>query len=120
MAADLHIHAMTNGVTLRDVEGDLSDPSNRAGDTPNIWIGEVSWLKAAMFEEGSEMFVPGPVQRIEELVGSGKPVLDEDLRDRILAAFDLPNTTNYAVAKKEDVALWLDRHMGCGLYTVSW
>ena len=137
MSADLHIHVF-EGLT----ESDLRDFSchtlgskwfdltrngpwekqskifDRVGAVPNIWIGSVSWLKASLLEDDS--FVPNTVAQIYELIGEELPVLDKSLRDQILAAFDLENSTGYGLAEKEEVEAFLGTHMGKKLFTVSW
>ena len=91
----------------------------KIGDTPSVWIGEVSWLKAALFEDGDK-FIPGPVEEISALIGEELPVLTEELRDKILAALSEGNATSYSVAKPDKVRPFLDAHMGARLFTVSW
>lgn len=93
---------------------------NRVADTGHAWIGEVSWLKAG-FAEDYDTYVPGTVERVAELVPYHRfTVLTEDLRDRILEAFDLENTTSYTLAKKEKVGDWLERHLSKQIFSVSW
>ena len=112
MAADMHIHIFDN-IT----EGDLANFfSNTLGSkwfnprpaiddrrdkayekvfsTPDIWIGEVSWLKAGLFDD-PETFVPDPVGKINEVIGEDLPVITDELIDRIIEAFELENTTGW-------------------------
>ena len=110
MAADLHIHVHTG------------QPPDR---TPSVWVGEVSWLKASIFEDEAATFIPGPVQAISDLIGEDLPILTPELREKILDALHGPNTTTYAVAdaasaKYAEVVAFLDKHMGERLFTVSW
>lgn len=90
------------------------------GKSPQIWIGEVSWLKAAIFEDGEEAYIPPPVAQVHELIGEDFPVLDEELKLKILGALTLENKTGYNIAKSEDVGKFLDEHMGKKLCTISW
>lgn len=87
---------------------------------PNIWIGEVSWLKASLFEGGEEQFVPSTVQVVSDAIGEDLPVLDGELFERIIGAFSEENRTIYSLAKEENVRAWLQQHMGKRLFTVSW
>jgi hypothetical protein len=139
MAADLHIHS-AGSVTEDDLAcfkshalgskwfnpqhqcGGVScscEHWDRVADSPSIWIGEVSWLKAALVGD-DETFVPSPVQKISELIGENLPVLDNELRSQLLSALGLDNTTSYTIAEHAKVAAWLDEHMGERLFTVSW
>lgn len=141
MSADLHIHSM-RGVTEQDLGCFFS---NTLGSkwfqwwmrpncierwkckhhdavlaSGNIWIGQVSWLKAALTE--SDEFIPEPVQAIHELIGEHLPILDAELKDKILQALTIPNerASFYNIAERKDVEEWLDRNMGQKLFTVSW
>ena len=144
MSADLHIRILKD-VTENDVRefdepfimtadnGGAEDRRNelysKIGNTPCVWIGEVSWLKAMLFED-SETFIPDTVQKISDLIGDDFPVLDENLLNQIEGAFDLPNKTvkkdgvwssnGYSIAKKKDVIEFLKQYIGYKLFTVSW
>ena len=96
MAADLHIHIM-NGIDRDDLVTFFSNtlgskyfkPSaltrsreaifRKVQNTPNIWIGEVSWLKASMSGHPDD-YVPSTVMEIYQAIGEDLPVLDEVLR----------------------------------------
>lgn len=85
----------------------------------NIWVGSVSWLKAALFEDG-ETFVPDTVNAIHELVGEDLKVIDDELIRKIADTFDLQNKTQYDIAKKEDIENFLIQHKGKKIFTISW
>lgn len=93
---------------------------DRIGATPQIWIGEVSWLKAALVEDGDETFIPSTVQVVHDAIGEDLPVLDGDLYEKIVTAFSEENRTGYRLAELEDVKTFLREHMGKRLFTVSW
>lgn len=136
MAADLHIH-----VFEEIIEDDLKaffcntigskyfDPGIESKDwdeafqkiarTHDIWIGEVSWLKAGLFND-SDRFIPKTVENIQELIGEELPVIDDELIEKILDAFDSENKTGYRIAKKEDVEKFLIENKGKRVFTVSW
>ena len=133
MAADLHIHALV-GVTKEDLTAFMDSSTAEVHEaafrtishTPDVWIGEVSWLKAELFDKPGE-FIPGPVQAIFDLIGDDEtlPILTPELREKILDALHGPNTTSYRVAdaasaKYAEVVAFLDKHMGERLFTVSW
>jgi hypothetical protein len=144
MSADLHIHVL-EGCSEADLkvffhntlgskwgaplgrgwtigESDLfgrREARDRVSDSPNVWIGEVSWLKAAVLED-DETYVPGPVAIVQELIGEELPVLDKHLRDAILAALKETNSTTYRTSDGEKVEKFLDAHLGKKLFTVSW
>lgn len=109
--------AMSKMDTLsRQSEGSME----KVAATPNIWVGSVSWLKAAIFEDGDKEYVPGPVQTISEVIGEDFPVIDDDLITRIMNAFCVPNVTRYELADPKDVRAFLDEHKGKKAFTVSW
>lgn len=135
MAADLHIHIKDETITEDVLKGFFAssmgskyfDINNRGFDkgydivsrTVQIWIGEVSWLKAALTED-PETFVPPTVQQVSDLIGEDLPVLNDELIGKILKAFDAPNSTGYSLAKKEDVEKFLLENKGKQVFTVSW
>ena len=136
MAADLHIHIF-EGITEKDLAGFFAntwgskyfnlgrgsswdDPSRRkVGNTPQIWVGEVSWLKAALFED-SESFIPDPVGAISELVGEDLPVIDDSFIVKIKEAMAIPNETGYSLANAEEIVVFLEEHKGKRVFTISW
>jgi hypothetical protein len=136
MAADLHIHvlegasesdlAVFHAHTLGTKYFDLTkryDPTGpeweRVGETPNVWVGEVSWLKAAVFGE-AETFIPSTVQKVHEIIGEDLPVIDDGLIERIKEAFTLDNVTSYGLAECAKVTEFLEAHRGKQAFTVSW
>lgn len=135
MAADLHIHvfegiaetdlAMFNSGTFGSkwfgsCSGNRSiDCFSRIADTPNVWIGEVSWLKAALSGDEAS-YIPDAVAKISELIGEDLPVLDDALIGKILAALESPNDTGYGLANQTTVQEFLTQHKGKPVFTVSW
>lgn len=137
MAADLHIHVL-DGVTVETVQRMMShsygskyfnlracsevDRQHAVGlvaNTPQCWVGEVSWLKA-MVTGDSETFVPGPVQAVQNAIGEDLPELDEQLEQKIVDAMKLENSTDYRLALPEVVASFLRSHRGKRIFCVSW
>lgn len=147
MAADLHLHVRTPECTdavMRSFFGNtigsswgptsltdvLSAPASEhdrwmdacdtISKTPQVWIGEVSWLKAALFDDG-ETFVPDPISEIAELVGDDCTAeLTDEMIDRIIDALTRPNSTSYSIASIDDVRPWLEEHRGKPIFCVSW
>lgn len=138
MAADLHIHVLPDDIEegvlavmfsncfgskhfgpMRVSEGARTEAIMRVSDMPGVWIGEVSWLKAALFED-SETFVPGPVQVVQDAIGEHLPRLDPALEQKILEALQVPNTTGYNISEVQPVADFLAKHRNKRLFTVSW
>lgn len=139
MSADLHLHIF-EGIVEDDLKVFFSNslgskycnvPSRGAGnddwnksftklaDTPNIWIGSVSWLKAGLSGD-SDTFVPSTIGKVQELIGEDLPTLDDDLIQRILDAFKLENKTSYSLQQVQCVKKFLDEHKGKKVFTVSW
>lgn len=136
MAADLHIHVY-EGIDESDmaqffsnsmgskwfnpVTNSTSQPGwERVAHTPGIWIGEVSWLKAMLFED-NEKFVPNPVAEISELIGEDLPELTEELAQKIRFALQRANQTSYSIRSVDDkLEAFFAEHMGKKLFTISW
>lgn len=140
MSADLHIYILQDKFTERDVADffagtfgskhfdfaaslfqqhfgggknwDLID------DAPNVWIGEVSWLKAMVFDD-RERFVPNTVQAVSDIIGEDLPVIDDALIARVREAFSLDNGTDFDLANVDDVCKFLETHRGKRAFTVS-
>jgi hypothetical protein len=94
-------------------------------NTPNIWVGEVSWLKAALFEEGKEDgapsdFIPDPIGKISELIGEDMPVITDEFIEKVRLAMSVPNQTQYSLAKAQDILSFLKTYKGKSCFTVSW
>ena len=114
MAADLHIHAVDFQLkSLKHI------PYMELESTPNIWIGEVSWLKAALFEDMN--YVPKTVGEVSALVSNSETVeLTRLLKEEILEAFDSEEHEFYSRNKKEIVEKWLEENIGKFIFTISW
>jgi len=89
------------------------------GETPSVWVGEVSWLKAALFGD-AEAFVPDPVAQVHEIIGEDLPVIDDALIARVTEALKAPNVTSYSIATADEVIRFLTEHKGKCAFTVSW
>jgi len=139
MSADLHIHVL-EGITEREVKLSKCDSfgskyfdlnkyndymkisdeiDDKLYETPNIWIGEVSWLKASIFND-KKTFVPGLIEIVSEIVGEDFPIIDNYFIEKILNSFNCDNITNYRISKKEDVREFLEKHKGKKVFTISW
>ena len=136
MAADLYIHVLEDvseegvakfhrncigskfsGTPCTDEE--WHDLYSRLGETPRVWVGEVSWLKAALFED-PDTFIPDPVLKVSEVVGEDFPVITDDLIERVEDALEVDNRTSYSVSKPEPVVKFLQGHKGKRCFTISW
>ena len=150
MAADLHIHVFE--------EGELTEENFRAyfsntlgskwfnplscgmanaverlrwpvGDTPSVWVGEVSWLKAALLGD-EESYIPEGVEAVNSIIGESLPIVDDELIEKIRAALCLPNRTarpggvwkgaGYNVSGPGGVCAFLEQHRGKRAFTISW
>lgn len=140
MAADLHIHVIDSGVTEEDVKILLSnslgskyfagfgvehdhaawtEAYDRIANGASIWVGEVSWLKAALLDDAGT-YIPDVVDHVQTVVGEDFPAVTEDLIAELRKGFVLPNSTSYDVSAWEKVETFLREHMGQQLFTVSW
>jgi len=139
VSADMHIHVMV-GVTEEDLRcfnahtltSKYFSMDRRACGTdydcrhwqaiinsPQIWVGSVSWLKAMMLE-ATETYVPAVVGVISELIGEKEPVIDDDLIAKVREAFASTNDTSYSIADVDDVVAFLEVYRGKKAFTVSW
>jgi len=139
MAADQHIHIF-EGLTEDDLalffsstmgskwfnldrqrEKSTSKIYDKIAKTPQVHVGEVSWLKAGLFED-SHTYIPPPIQRIAELIPEGEdPVLiTPELIEEVSKALHLPNTTPYHIEPAEEILTFLRQHTGKKAFTVSW
>jgi hypothetical protein len=91
----------------------------KMAETPNIWVGEVSWLKAA-FCEDNETFIPDAINKISDIIGEDLPVIDDDLINKIAEAMKLPNKTSYSLENAETVIAFLNQYRGEKVFTISW
>lgn len=134
MAADLHIHALTESCTEHDVARLRSGASrvdatcdaayNAVAATPQFWVCEVSWLKAALFAD-SEQFVPSVAELVTEAIGRDFPVLDDTMIQRLTVAMfgNTPNATSYSTVDAEKLGAWMEwcsQNKGRKLFHVSW
>lgn len=142
MAADLHIHIMTDDVDEDDLrkffsrtighkwgkslpsEESISWEENlelmtKLNSTPNVWVGEVSWLKAALFED-DDTYIPDPIGKLSELIDDGVTTIDEKFITMVEKAFGHPNQTDYSIANVTEVVEFLREHIGKRIFAVSW
>jgi len=90
--------------------------------TPNVWVGEVSWLKAALFED-EEKYVPGPVAKVFDIIDEHLPMIDDALIEQIREALRVENTTSYSVNSEvtnNEVINFLQKHKGLRCFTINW
>jgi hypothetical protein len=123
-----YFNAFDEGTT-RQSNDEYMSSLEIVADTPSVWVGEVSWLKAALFED-PDAFIPDTVNQINEIIGEDLPVIDDDLIKRISDAFNVPNNTTkpdgvwdgagYRIAERETVVNFLEQHRGKPVFTVSW
>jgi hypothetical protein len=147
MAADLHIH-IYEGITKADLADFNSNvigskwfagfgliprdkrtheeqfgPGSvhqRITDTPNVWVGEVSWLKAGLTGD-NESFIPDVVGKISDLIGEDLPVIDDDFLDKVRAIYATAKEhEHYGVAAEKDVLSFLEANKGKQVFTISW
>ena len=157
MAADLHIHVFEEGQLTEDhfravfsntigSKWELPWGDDRAicgspfqewaeplrlevYETSAVWVGEVSWLKAALLGN-AEAYIPDTVAEVYEIIGEEQPTVTEELIEKVKEAFRLPNKTaqenggycgeGYSLANVNDVVKFLEKHIGWKAFTVSW
>lgn|SRR5574339_877589 len=91
-----------------------------ANKTPNIWVGEVSWLKAGLSDDPDE-FIPEIVDSINNIIGEDFRVIDDELINEVSQAFDTcKNTTGYNTTEKDGIINFLNKYKGEKTFTISW
>ena len=133
MAADLHIHVMApnevtdaefcvfRGAVCNSNWDEWSRVYAKVADLPGVWVGEVSWLKAAIFgDEGN--FIPSLVMNVQQLFNEagGQIVIDEDFINVVAEQVDCVNTTDYDVAQASKIVDFLRDHIGKVAFPISW
>jgi hypothetical protein len=139
MGADLQIH-IYEGLTEEDMQnffsnnlgskyfhprtgredaGRFDKAYEKIAETPSVWVGEWSPLKAGLFEE-PETFIPDAMGQIQEIIGEDLPVIDDVLIEKIKKALSLENKTSYRVSDGEPIIKFLEEHRGKRVFTVSW
>ena len=89
-------------------------------DCPSIWVGEVSWLSAALYDDEGT-FVPGPVEGVQALFRENDLVpIDDGLIEQVAAALKLENSTSYDVVRGDSVIEFLQHHKGRKAFVISW
>ena len=139
MAADLHIHVFSEGeLTEEDFRAffgshlgskwfdlgksigpDWDGAYRKIGDLPNVWVGEVSWLKAAVLDD-KETFVPDPITKVSELITEDYPIVDDELIEKVAEAMQVDNSTSYSVSDDNEVIKFLKENKGKRALTVRW
>ena len=138
MAADMHIHVLTDKFTAEDFklsqsnvfgskhfnlarcrDDGFDDATIKMIETPNVWVGQLSTLKAALSGD-PDSYIPDPVGRVGTIIGEDLPVIDDKLVGEIRAAFELDNATSYNISNGEEVIAFLESHRGACVFTVNW
>jgi hypothetical protein len=119
MAADFNIRIL-EGVTEEEIL-EFLEPQfdykgrkellHRIAMTPCVFVGQVSWLKAAIFE-APEKYIPGPIAMLNDLIGLSFPVIDDAFIEAVGHALEASNTTTYHLNNPETVLAFLRKHKG--------
>lgn len=95
---------------------------NKMTGSPQVAVGEVSWLKASLLEN-DDRFIPETIGAIENILGE-PTVVTPDIIERVTQAFDLPNQSDYPIpqaeSKREEIRKFLTEHQGHYAFTISW
>ena len=97
----------------------FSELYDKMARTPLCVVGEVSWLKAALFND-SDTFVPDPIGRLSEVIGDAIVVIDDDLIAQAQAALTIPNQTPYQLNDANEVIEFLRQYKGQKVAPISW
>lgn len=78
---------------------DYDEVHARLRHAPRVWVGQVSWIKAAM-DEDYDAYIPGPVAAVARVVGDGV-ILTPGLAKAITVAMSTPNRSIYGSTQYE-------------------
>ena len=139
MAADLCIHVRTPECTEEIMEAffksslgskyfswnykrdqELEDKAwHVMCETPRVGVGEVSWLKANLFND-PENFIPDVVGNISSLIGDEIIITDEVISKFEEIYKECSNNTSYNIVDKNEVINFIKEHKGDTIFTISW
>lgn len=141
MAADLAIHVFADGeltdedfacafsnllgsiyynpVSLDEETEEYKQRERKVHDTECVFVGKVSFLKAALFED-EETFVPDPVAKVSELIDEDFPYITDEFISQIAEALQLENKTGYSLTDQSEVIEFLEQHKGKRCFTIAW
>ena len=90
-------------------------------------VGDVSWLKAALFEDGENTYVPSLIEAVSEIVptvsNGVKEITDEmiaEVKQAITASAGVEDESIYEQGDPESLLIWLDQYKGWQCWSVSW
>lgn len=89
------------------------------GDTPQFDVGEVSFLKASLFDDG-DRYIPSLVGVCCEVIDDGCIITDEVIEQIRAGMMDNPNTTTYSTCEVDKLAEWLKKYMGEYVFSIAW
>lgn len=131
MAADMHLHILDapnlevdEEIVRKFIRKELPDEEEwenayfAINHTPNVWVGEVSWVKAQLFNDDG--YIPPAVGKIQELVGETFPVIDDQFLANVESAMLSANHSAYGTTSALTVLNFLRRFMGHRCFVVSW
>lgn len=144
MGADLAIHVLTKDFTEKHLEAFQSSTIGSrwfrwdgnqfernfekehncnlyhlCSETPHVFVGEASFLKAALFED-SETFIPDTIEVICSIISDNLPIINDELIYEIEKSFNLTNKTQYELSESNDVIEFLKKHKGQKAFTIAW
>lgn len=94
--------------------------ANKFGHRPQCWVGEVSWLKASLLQDG-ETYIPDIVGNVAELVDNLPVITDELIAQIKAAAMTAGNRTSYKVIDGSDELIdFLKKYKGHRVGGISW
>jgi hypothetical protein len=79
--------------------------------TPCVFVGQVSWLKAAI-SQAPETYIPAPIAMLDGLISLSFPIIDDAFIEAVSRALEAPNTTAYHLNSPETVLAFLRKHKG--------
>ncbi|KKL45955.1 hypothetical protein LCGC14_2350440 [marine sediment metagenome] len=92
---------------------------DKVDNTPSIWIGEVSWLKAGLFDNAEE-YIPKTIGAVAKLFEN--PIVDvtQEFVKLVQAAFTLEPHHYYGRNEAVKVTRFLSKYIGKKAFTISW
>lgn len=88
--------------------------------TPQFEVGDVSFLKAALFGD-DERYVPSPIALLSELFHDEEGIIvTDEVIAQAAAAFTENNRTLYDVVPGEEVVEFLTQYKGHRVFAIAW
>jgi hypothetical protein len=88
--------------------------------SPSFDVGEVSWLKASLYEGGEDEYIPDLVAVISSEVGEGTLIDDLMIANIEAKVAKCKKHQYYNTSEADKVIAWLNQYKGKEVFSISW